>query len=137
MPASHSPERRRAAAISWNAAEALSTIMESASDLRSRLCPRQDSNLRTRLRRAVLYPLSYGGATRNSTVPAGPAQPVGAGSGSAPRSANICVITEISAVCASSILPAKLRTTGRVACSAAYCIIPAPPWWCRIISCRK
>src|SRR5215468_5432507 len=24
-------------------------------------CPRQDSNLRTRLRRAVLYPLSYGG----------------------------------------------------------------------------
>jgi hypothetical protein len=28
-------------------------------------CPRQDSNLRSRLRRAVLYPLSYGGsATR-------------------------------------------------------------------------
>ena len=26
-------------------------------------CPRQDSNLRTRLRRAVLYPLSYGGLT--------------------------------------------------------------------------
>ena len=25
------------------------------------LCPRQDSNLRHRLRRAVLYPLSYGG----------------------------------------------------------------------------
>jgi hypothetical protein len=25
-------------------------------------CPRQDSNLRTRLRRAVLYPLSYGGS---------------------------------------------------------------------------
>ncbi len=25
-------------------------------------CPRQDSNLRSRLRRAVLYPLSYGGA---------------------------------------------------------------------------
>jgi hypothetical protein len=24
-------------------------------------CPRQDSNLRHRLRRAVLYPLSYGG----------------------------------------------------------------------------
>ena len=24
--------------------------------------PRQDSNLRTRLRRAVLYPLSYGGS---------------------------------------------------------------------------
>ena len=31
--------------------------------------PRQDSNLRTRLRRAVLYPLSYGGAKRNSTAP--------------------------------------------------------------------
>src|SRR3954452_21932197 len=26
-------------------------------------CPRQDSNLRTRLRRAVLYPLSYGGSS--------------------------------------------------------------------------
>ncbi len=25
-------------------------------------CPRQDSNLRTALRRRVLYPLSYGGA---------------------------------------------------------------------------
>jgi hypothetical protein len=29
------------------------------------LCPRQDSNLRTRLRRAVLYPLSYGGSATN------------------------------------------------------------------------
>jgi hypothetical protein len=28
------------------------------------VCPRQDSNLRTRLRRAVLYPLSYGGHWR-------------------------------------------------------------------------
>jgi hypothetical protein len=27
------------------------------------VCPRQDSNLRSRLRRAVLYPLSYGGLT--------------------------------------------------------------------------
>ena len=27
-------------------------------------CPRQDSNLRHRLRRAVLYPLSYGGGVR-------------------------------------------------------------------------
>jgi hypothetical protein len=26
-------------------------------------CPRQDSNLRSRLRRAVLYPLSYEGET--------------------------------------------------------------------------
>ena len=29
----------------------------------SSTCPRQDSNLRSRLRRAVLYPLSYGGDT--------------------------------------------------------------------------
>jgi hypothetical protein len=28
-------------------------------------CPRQDSNLRSRLRRAVLYPLSYGGSTKS------------------------------------------------------------------------
>lgn len=27
-------------------------------------CPQQDSNLRHRLRRAVLYPLSYGGSDR-------------------------------------------------------------------------
>ncbi|CUR55942.1 hypothetical protein NOCA2310081 [metagenome] len=27
-----------------------------------RKCPRKDSNLRSRLRRAVLYPLSYGGS---------------------------------------------------------------------------
>ncbi len=25
------------------------------------MCPQEDSNLRTRLRRPVLYPLSYGG----------------------------------------------------------------------------
>ncbi len=31
---------------------------------RCRECPRQDSNLRTTLRRRVLYPLSYGGARR-------------------------------------------------------------------------
>ena len=29
--------------------------------VRQLTCPRQDSNLRSRLRRAVLYPLSYGG----------------------------------------------------------------------------
>lgn len=33
--------------------------------------PRQDSNLRTRLRRAVLYPLSYGGSWAGKTVAAG------------------------------------------------------------------
>jgi hypothetical protein len=38
--------------------------------------PQQDSNLRTRLRRAVLYPLSYGGWRDRpaSAVPAGPEQ---------------------------------------------------------------
>lgn len=36
------------------------------------LCPRQDSNLRPRLRRAVLYPLSYGGLRMSRTeVPDG------------------------------------------------------------------
>jgi len=40
-------------------------VSEKISDFRgdlSRVCPRQDSNLCTRLRRAVLYPLSYGGS---------------------------------------------------------------------------
>ncbi len=36
--------------------------------------PRQDSNLRSRLRRAVLYPLSYGGLLRAALVTARPAQ---------------------------------------------------------------
>ena len=33
------------------------------------VCPRQDSNLRTRLRRPVLYPLSYGGEAPSLTDP--------------------------------------------------------------------
>ena len=33
------------------------------------LCPRQDSNLRSRLRRAVLYPLSYGGLFQTHVDP--------------------------------------------------------------------
>ena len=36
-------------------------------------CPRQDSNLRTRLRRAVLYPLSYGGGNGRKGTRIGPA----------------------------------------------------------------
>jgi hypothetical protein len=32
------------------------------------MCPRQDSNLRPCLRRAVLYPLSYGGLMARSAV---------------------------------------------------------------------
>jgi hypothetical protein len=31
-------------------------------------CPREDSNLRTRLRRPVLYPLSYEGGTSQITI---------------------------------------------------------------------
>src|SRR3954454_10816668 len=31
-------------------------------------CPRQDSNLRTRLRRTLLYPLSYGGVSAALSV---------------------------------------------------------------------
>ena len=40
-------------------------------------CPRQDSNLRSRLRRAVLYPLSYGGVRRDRPYgrPADPSEP--------------------------------------------------------------
>src|SRR6478735_9663408 len=45
------------------------------------------------------------------------AQPA-AGSGCAPRSASICVITEISDSCDWAIFDAKLRTTGLIACSA-------------------
>ena len=37
-------------------------LPESGGSHSSELCPRQDSNLRHRLRRAVLYPLSYGGS---------------------------------------------------------------------------
>jgi CheY-like chemotaxis protein len=35
------------------------------------MCPRQDSNLRTRLRRPALYPLSYGGERSESSNAAG------------------------------------------------------------------
>ena len=34
-------------------------------------CPRQDSNLRTRLRRPVLYPLSYEGVAERGQNPRG------------------------------------------------------------------
>ena len=43
---------------------------------RSEGCPRQDSNLRTRLRRPMLYPLSYGGSGREKDYQY-PAPPVG------------------------------------------------------------
>jgi CheY-like chemotaxis protein len=44
-----------------------------AAFLRLERCPRQDSNLRPCLRRAVLYPLSYGGSGRARTLPVLPA----------------------------------------------------------------
>ena len=43
------------------------------------LCPRQDSNLRFRLRRATLYPLSYGGSGTTRSL-AGAPEPVPMGS---------------------------------------------------------
>jgi CheY-like chemotaxis protein len=47
-------------------------------------CPRQDSNLRTRLRRAVLYPLSYGGpaTAKGYQDPPGRFRPAGGAAGS-------------------------------------------------------
>jgi len=76
-------------------------------------CPRQDSNLRPCLRRAVLYPLSYGGRSASATNarwPFGPSQSLsadcfwldqrlgqdGGGSGLAPRSRSNCSISKIS-----------------------------------------
>ena len=40
----------------------LSDLSRHLSQMIACACPRQESNLRTSLRRAVLYPLSYGGA---------------------------------------------------------------------------
>jgi hypothetical protein len=52
-------------------ARQLDVVVSSINDSHPcRQCPRQDSNLRSRLRRAVLYPLSYGGRGRASTIPA-------------------------------------------------------------------
>lgn len=92
----------------------------------ARRCPRQDSNLRTRLRRAVLYPLSYGGSAvgRGRTyqprrgVPTAVRQ--GAGSGVPPRAASIRSIVVTSAACVSATVPASPATAGTAACSAAY-----------------
>ena len=43
------------------------------------MCPRQDSNLRTRLRRAVLYPLSYGGSATAKGYQERPTRPAPSG----------------------------------------------------------
>ena len=96
-------------------------------------CPRQDSNLRSRLRRAVLYPLSYGGIRLVSgkqcynTVSHSRARPgrayrtdcpflagsgaqPGAGSGWAPRWAIKSAMYLLSAPCEMMIFSARLRT---------------------------
>ena len=72
-------QARRAADVRWRAAGAGSNIEmpdreeyalpgEPQTIIGSSfgLCPRQDSNLRFRLRRATLYPLSYGGSALRS-----------------------------------------------------------------------
>jgi hypothetical protein len=38
--------------------------------LRCRRCPRHESNMRTRFRKPLLYPLSYGGATQKGIAAA-------------------------------------------------------------------
>ena len=74
------------------------TSRSSGSDQEKHLRPRQDSNLRSRLRRAVLYPLSYGGPAsgprRTVSVVGGPSRTLdvppiapGSPSGHRPRAA--------------------------------------------------
>ena len=72
--------RKPATPLSWAAKKRRSRNArrpgaQSASQLR---CPRQDSNLRTRFRRPVLYPLSYGGGDtpRLKGLPQFPASPL-------------------------------------------------------------
>ena len=107
-------------------------------------CPRQDSNLRHRLRRAVLYPLSYGGqlVVRQPVKPGKPSSAaavasasgyrrhdVGAGRGAPPNCRSSCSMATISLVCNCSIFPARFRTYGSVAWATAYCSMGRPPWW--------
>jgi hypothetical protein len=74
-------------------------------------CPRQDSNLRHRLRRAVLYPLSYGGGkpgkpSKNQRSD----QPAGGGSGEPPSDRSVCSIWMISSDWIVIMARARLRT---------------------------
>ena len=50
----------------WAGATVVTDLLEMASALPEQR-PRQDSNLRSRLRRAALYPLSYGGQRAGAT----------------------------------------------------------------------
>jgi hypothetical protein len=75
------------------------------------VCPRQDSNLRHRLRRAVLYPLSYGGGKPSKpSSGAGSDQDVGGGSGTPPSLRSVCSSDTISPDCAAIIDRARVRT---------------------------
>ncbi len=91
-------------------------------------CPRQDSNLRSRLRRAVLYPLSYGGM-RSRAYPTDRPRPVqlGGANGWAPRWVISWAMYLLSAPCEATIFSARLRTWGVSACCAAYWAIGTPP----------
>jgi hypothetical protein len=51
-------------AVVLSVARAILSVSPSLLDVAPPVCPRQDSNLRTTLRRRVLYPLSYGGSSR-------------------------------------------------------------------------
>ena len=98
------------------------------SQLISGWCPRQDSNLRSRLRRAVLYPLSYGGMpiieTPSQSLPHRPARALrsgaqlGGGSGCAPRWVISWARYSLSAPCEMTIFSARLRTWAVSACCA-------------------
>ena len=58
----HAPGPAVCRYASWKVASTRSSLPITLRCCSSVTCPRQDSNLRSRLRRAVLYPLSYGGS---------------------------------------------------------------------------
>ena len=59
---------------SWSGAHFLwATIWDKQHIVSCRECPRQDSNLRTTLRRRVLYPLSYEGSGEENSISPRPA----------------------------------------------------------------
>ena len=106
-------------------------------------CPRQDSNLRPCLRRAVLYPLSYGGSPGRagetlSAAGGRRAEALRAPGGGCRRARSAWRSSGWSRPSASRrwCRPGSGRPPV-AACSAAYSAISRPPWWCRIISRRN
>ena len=73
-------------------------------------CPRQDSNLRSRLRRAVLYPLSYGGGKPGKPSSGALRSAGGRKRRAAELRAAVASIWMISLVCAVAIDCARVRT---------------------------